>query len=80
MSEQAKAIARRFREEVVTNGDMALADELLSPDLRYYGPPSLGPGPLDREGLKHVLMAYKQAFPDLHETVDDQLVDGDRVV
>lgn len=80
MTEQVKRIARRFREEVVTNGNMALADELLAPNFRYFGPPSLGPGPLDRDGLKHLLAAYKHAFPDLHETVDDQLVDGDRVV
>ncbi|MBA2469263.1 MAG: ester cyclase [Chloroflexia bacterium] len=80
MTEQVKRIARRFREEVVTNGDIALIDELLAPNFHYYGPPSLGPGPLDREGLKHLLAAYKHAFPDLHETIGDQLVDGDRVV
>ncbi|MDQ3655891.1 MAG: ester cyclase [Chloroflexota bacterium] len=80
MTEQPKRIARRFREEVVTNENMALADVLLAPNFRYYGPPSLGPGPLDCEGLKHLLVAYKHAFPDLHETIGDQLVDGDRVV
>lgn len=80
MSEQAKIVARRLREELVSNGDMTLADELLAPDFRYYGPPSLGAEPSDREGFKQLIMAYRQAFPDLRETVDDQLADGDRVV
>lgn len=50
------------------------------PIFAITGRQALAQGPLDREGLKHVLITYKQAFPDLHETVDDQLVDGDRVV
>jgi hypothetical protein len=61
MSEQAKCIARRFRKEVVSTGDMELADELLAPDFRYYGPPSLGAEPSDREGLKQLIGAYRQA-------------------
>ena len=65
---------------MVTNGDILLVDEFLAPNFHYYGPSSLGPGPLDREGLKHLLVTCKHAFPDLHETIDDQLVDGDRVV
>ena len=59
---------------------MALMDELLAPDFRYYGPPSLGPEPSDREAFKQLIAAYRQAFPDLRETVEDQLIDGDRVV
>jgi steroid delta-isomerase-like uncharacterized protein len=80
MSEQAKGVARRLREELVTHGDMAMADELLAPDFRYHGPPSLGSEPLDREAFKQLLLGYRQAFPDLRETVEDQLIDGDRVV
>jgi steroid delta-isomerase-like uncharacterized protein len=80
MSEQIKTVARRLREEIVTNGDMTLADELLIPDFRYDGPPSLGAEPSDRDGFKQLVGAYKQALPDLRETVDDQLVAGARVV
>ncbi len=80
MSEHAKIIARRLREELISTGNMALAEELLAPDFRYYGPPSLGPDPLDRETFKQLVSAYRQAFPDLRETVEEQLVAGDRVV
>lgn len=80
MSEQAKAVARRLREELVSTGNLALADELLAPDFRYYGPPSLMAEPADREGFKQLVAAYRRAFPDLREAVEGQLSDGDRVV
>jgi predicted ester cyclase len=78
-ADDAKTVARRLREELVTTGDLALADELLAPEFRYYGPPSLGPEPSDREAFKRLIAAYHQGFPDLRETVGEQLVDGDRV-
>lgn len=80
MPQHSKTLARRLREQLISTGNMTLADELLAPDFRYYGPPSLGPEPLDREAFKQLVSAYRQAFPDLRETVEDQLVDGDRVV
>ena len=80
MTEQAKLVARRLREEFVSTGNHALVDELLAPDFRYYGPPSLGAEPSDREGFTHLIAAYRQAFPDLRETVEDQLIDGERVI
>ena len=78
-AEDAKAVARRLREELVTTGDPALADELLAPEFRYHGPPSLGPDPADRDAFMAMLAAYHQGFPDLREAVEDQLIDGDRV-
>jgi len=80
MTEQAKIVARRLREEFVSTGNRALVDELLAPNFRYYGPPSLGAEPSDREGFMQLIAAYRQAFPDLRETVEDQLIDGDHVV
>lgn len=80
MSDQAKAIARQLREEFVSTGNMELVDKLFAPEFRYYGPASLGAEPFDREGLKQLVAGYRQAFPDLRETVGDQLVDGDRIV
>ena len=79
-TDEHKTVARRLREGFISTGDMAIADELLAPDFRYHGPPSLSPEPLDREAFKQLIAAYRQAFPDLRETVEEQLVDGDRVV
>ncbi len=80
MTEQAKIVARRLREEYVSTGNRALVDELLAPDFRYCGPPSLGAEPSDRERFTQLIAAYRQAFPDLRETVEDQHIDGDHVV
>jgi steroid delta-isomerase-like uncharacterized protein len=69
-------IYRRWFEEVVS-GDLALADELLAPGYRLHFPGM--PEPLDREGHKALLMMFRTAFPDWVETVEDVIVDGDRV-
>ena len=69
-------IYRRWFEEVVS-GDLALADELLTPGYRLHFPGV--PEPLDREGHKALLTMFRTAFPDWVETVEDVIADGDRV-
>jgi hypothetical protein len=63
--DDAKALARRLRDELVTTGDPARADELLAPEFRDDGPPSLGPEPADREAFKGLHAADHQGFPDI---------------
>ena len=36
MSEENKVVVRRFLEELLSTDNLALADELLSPDFRFY--------------------------------------------
>ena len=79
-AEVNKTAARQLREGFISTGDMALADELLAPNFQYYGPASLSPEPIDREGFKQLIHAYRQAFPDLRETVEEQFVADERVV
>lgn len=78
-AEQYKTIARRVREEFVSTGNMELADELLAVDFVYYGPAML-PEVRGREAFKQTIAAFRQGFPDLTERVDEQFVDGDRVI
>jgi steroid delta-isomerase-like uncharacterized protein len=78
-AEQYKTIARRVREEFVSTGNMDLADELLAPDFVYYGPAML-PEVRGREAFKQTIAAFRQGFPDLTERIDEQFVDGDRVI
>lgn len=76
-AEQNKAILRRFVEEVINQGNLALVDELAAPDtIDHALPLGLPPGP---EGYKLFLGAFRQAFPDLHYHIDDQIAEGDRV-
>ena len=70
--EENKAIVRRFI-EAYNKRNLDLFDDLLAPD--YFDQTSkVGP-----EGLKQLMnMAFK-AFPDLHETIEDIIAEGDKV-
>ncbi len=76
-TEANKASARRFVDEVVNRGNLALIDELLAPDfIDHSAPPGVPP---NREGAKSFFAMLRGAFPDLHSTVDDQIAEGDKV-
>jgi len=65
-------------DEVFNKGNMNAIDELLSPNIVEHNPfPGQGPGV---QGFKKGMTELRQAFPDLHVTVDDMLADGDKVV
>lgn len=75
-----KALSRRFFEEFISEGNLAVADEVLGPDIDHVAhgaPPGTPPGP---KGAKQTLTIYRTAFPDLYATVEFQLTEGDRVV
>ena len=70
-----KEVTRRFSAEVWGEGNAALADELIAPDLVEHTPfPSETPG---LEGHKQVLAMFRAAFRDLKVTVDEVLAEGD---
>jgi steroid delta-isomerase-like uncharacterized protein len=69
---------RRFYEEALNGRDLALLDQLVSPDLvDHYAAPGQSGG---LEGLKQFLSMILGAFPDLGITVEDLVAEGDRVV
>ncbi len=68
-------VTRRFSAEVWGEGNAALADELIAPDLVEHTPfPAPVPGLV---GHKQVLALFRSAFPDLHVVVEDVAADGD---
>jgi steroid delta-isomerase-like uncharacterized protein len=75
----AHTIARRYFEEVWNQGRLEVLDELLSPTYINHTPsvgnPAPGPG-----GLKPIVTAIRQAFPDLHYTIEDVIVGRECVV
>jgi predicted ester cyclase len=77
-AEENEALYRRWFEEVVTERNLALADELLAPGYVLHFPGL--PGPVDGEGHKQLLMMFHRGFPDWQETIDDVVAEGDRVV
>ena len=75
MSEENKAIVRRFIEEV-DNGNLERAIEFLAPDFVAYQPF----GQMGREELMRLAREGRSAFPDFKHTIEDQIAEGDRVV
>lgn len=76
-TEQNKAVAHRWYEEVFSAGKLELVNELIAPDFVEHD--ASNPS-LDREGVKQLVSMYRGAYPDLHITVEDVITEGDKVV
>jgi len=84
-TEDNKTIVRRFIEEVWNKGNVAAVDELMAPNcVEHLASPTNVPVPakfqLTLEELKQFVSQFRSAFPDLHETVELQVAEGDLVV
>ena len=77
LTEELKAQARRVPEELLTQGDLSVADQVLDPDCNHHALASLTPG---AEGIKQWAAALRRAFPDLRAIVEDEIAEGDTVV
>lgn len=74
-------LVHRWFEELFTDGDLAVADDILADDVEYHGPRSLTPldvaSPAD---VKEYVETYRRAFPDLAYTVEETIQSDDAVV
>ena len=78
MSDENKAIVRRFIDELQNKRNLAIVDELLSTD-EYSGHDSLHSAATNNEEVKAGLDKWFTAFPDFKVTIEDQLAEGDKV-
>jgi len=78
MSETNKSLARRLIEEAVNKGNLSVVDEILSPDY-VYREPTAGER-RGKAGYREVVTMYRNAFPDIKVTIEEQIAEGDRVV
>jgi predicted ester cyclase len=69
-------VYRRVIEEVFNRGDLAVADDLVAPGCIEHQASGMGDGP---DGVKRVATRLRTAFPDFTITIEDLVVDGDRV-
>jgi len=76
--ETNKAIALRQLEELCNMRNLAIADEIFSPEFVNHDPAN--PDVVDLESFKGLVVAMQTGFPDLHETAEDMVAEGDRVV
>jgi steroid delta-isomerase-like uncharacterized protein len=68
----------RINDEAFNSGDVAVLDELVAENFVEHDPmPGMAP---DREGFKAMIRGLREAFPDFHTEVEDQIVAGDKVV
>ena len=78
-TEENKALARRWFEDLFNAGNLEVADEIIAPDHINHDPtlPDIPPGP---EGQKQIVNLYRGAFTNAHISVEEQLAEGDKVV
>lgn len=73
-----KALLRRFYEELWSQGDLETISELVADDfVDHYPLPGAPPG---REGVAALINTWRTAFPDMRETCEDLIAEGDKVV
>ena len=80
MSEENKAKVQRFLEEGFGQGKTELVDELLHSDFVCYDPNSETGEIRGADTVKGEIEYFHSAVPDLTFTVEDQVVEGDKVV
>ncbi len=80
MSEENKAVLRRWFEEVWNKGREEAIDELFAEDGVAHGLAGDGGGKLrGPEGFKPFFQRFRDAFPDIEIVVEDIIAEGDRV-
>jgi predicted ester cyclase len=82
-AEENKALARRELEEIFTQGNLDAAEEIYAPNyLSHETATAVRPASEDIHGVeadRQIAAARRQAFPDLHITIEDQIAEGDKV-
>jgi predicted ester cyclase len=77
MSEENKAVLRRFYDEFFNGGKLNLAEEIIAPDCPlYFGSMFMGTGP---EAFKQTRAMMYSGFPDLHLTIEEMVAEGEKV-
>lgn len=74
--EKNKRIARRFPEEVATEGNVGLIDEICTEDVVDHNPFGTARG---RAELRDHIEMLNAAFSDVSATVEDLIAEGDTV-
>jgi steroid delta-isomerase-like uncharacterized protein len=72
--EENKAIARRYRLEIFSKGNLTLIDELFADKFILHGEET------NHEGMKEVMKLWHTAFPDMDVSIEDMIAERDMVV
>jgi steroid delta-isomerase-like uncharacterized protein len=80
MSEENKALVRRYFEEIWDKGNLDSIDELFTTNFVRHGPTGTEGEVRGLEGFKGLVTMYRTAFPDLQVPIEELIAEGDRVV
>jgi len=75
-TEMNKTIARREAEEFEGRGNLNVADEVFAPNYRLQFP---GYPPMDVDGHKMLISAFRGGFPDMRVIIEEQVAEGNLV-
>lgn len=79
-TEANKALIRRWIEEVLNSGNLALIDELVAPDMLNHAARTVAPQFLHgRDNFKRTIESLFVAFPDHHMQLEDLVAEADQV-
>jgi steroid delta-isomerase-like uncharacterized protein len=78
--EENKALVRHFMEEAFGQGKPELVDDLLDPDFVRYDPYIEAGEVRGVETVKENIVWFRNVFPDLTCTIEDQVAEGYKVV
>lgn len=78
MVEENKRLVLRFVDQMLNRQNLAVVDEVLSPDyIDHDAPPGQPVGP---EGVKQTFRLVRECLEDFKVATDDVIAEGDRVV
>ena len=72
-----KTVITSFVEEVINQGQLERADDLVAADFLELDP--LPGQQQECEGLKQVIGAFRTAFPDIHWVIEEMIGEGEKV-
>ena len=70
------AIVRRFMNLVWNDGELSAIDDLVDDDFTNFGVRRPG----GHAAMRHIVTAWRTAFPDLRYEIQEEIVHGDKVV
>ena len=76
-SQALKETTRRWITEVWDNGNFALFEEMAAENYTFRLP---RPDKTEKGGFRDLLGSFRSAFPDLNNTIEEQVVEGSVVV
>jgi steroid delta-isomerase-like uncharacterized protein len=80
MSEENKAVVRRWVEEGQNQHRLEVMDEIFAPHIVNHDAPGGLPSPEGVEGIRQFFGMIFAAFPDFHAMIHDQVAEEDKVV